>query len=150
MTSDGISDADWDRVHELAGELVDACEREEEDVEVSARQKLLAFLDHLDQVYGPKASLLATRADFVESSDDREALLQSAYSEADRLNDTTNKILVAQSLAEFYLEGVLDHEKGATWLATWRFQLGRTATEYDREELKRLEQLVRARQHNSA
>jgi len=63
MTSDGIADADWDRVHELVVDVVNASVSEDKAAEVRARASLFMLLDQLDDKYGPKPSLLATRAD---------------------------------------------------------------------------------------
>jgi hypothetical protein len=56
-------------------------------------------LDRLDRKYGVKPSLLATRADYVESSEDRERLLLAAFTEAERTADERNQELVAVLLA---------------------------------------------------
>lgn len=141
MTPDGISDSDWHRVHALAADLVNVVDSDEAE-EAIVRGELFTLLDQLDDKYGPKPSLLATRADCVESAERREELLLTAYSEASRIDDATNRMLVAQSLAELYIEECRDFAKGAAWLATWRFQLGRGATEHEKKALARLERLA--------
>ena len=142
MTSDGIAVAVWDRVHELVVDVVNASVSEDKAAEVRARASLFMLLDQLDDKYGPKPSLLATRADYVETSEHREALLRLAYAEAARGNDQKNIILVAQSLTEFYLEEDGDFDQGATWLGTWRQLLGVSPAKDDRAELARLEELL--------
>ena len=142
MTSDGIETADWDRVHELALDIVNASLAGDDAAEAGARTLLLSVLDEFDRKYGRKASLLATRADYVESSEDRERLFLAAYEEAERIGDDTNRGLIAHSLAEFYLDEIKDAERGTTWLGLWRDHLGVEPDEYDREELSRLEGLL--------
>lgn len=142
MTPDGIGDADWDHVHELAVEIVNCSAAEEEEAEARARTSLLALLDRLDEKYGPKPSLLATRADYVESSESRERLLRSAYSEAERIADEKNQELIAHSLAEFYIEDVRNLDEGARWLGIWRNALGIEPVQEDRVEVARLETIL--------
>jgi hypothetical protein len=142
MTPDGIEDADWDRIHALAVDIVSHSAREEEAEEARARALLLALLDDLDRKYGPRPSLLATRADYVESSEHRERLLRIAYAEAERLADDSNRQLIAHSLTEFYIEEVHNFDEGATWLGTWRDQLGIAPNRHDRAEVSRLERLL--------
>ena len=72
MTSDGISDADWDVVHALAVEIVNASESE---AAVRTTAALLCHLDTLEQKYGALPSILATRADYVEDAGERLRLL---------------------------------------------------------------------------
>jgi hypothetical protein len=142
MTSDGIADADWDRVHELAVAIVNASAREDEEGEARARVTLFTVLDQLDDKYGPKPSLLATRADYVESPEHREWLLRAAYTQAASRDDYKNQLLIAHSLAEFFIEEVVNLEEGAVWLATWREHLGVAPVENDGAELARLEALL--------
>ena len=143
MTSDGIDDADWSQVHELALDVANSSTAVEDANAVRARESLFALLDQLDRKYGPKPSLLATRADYVDSLESRDDLLHIAYGEAERTGDGTNLILVAHSLAEFYIEEVPNLEQGAAWLRAWRDQLGVASSEEDRAELARLECIVR-------
>ncbi len=103
-----------------------------------AEASLLALLDELDQNYGKKPSLLATRADYVESPQHREQLLREAYSESERMADGKNQELVAHSLASFYVEECRNDSEGARWLETWRRLLGVAPEQDDRNEVVRL------------
>jgi hypothetical protein len=99
-TSDGISTKDWDIVHELAVEIVNApdCEKGHH------QNRLLEYLNALEVKYGPRASISATRADYLEDDDPaREELLLRAYALAEARSDAPNLIYVAQSLAEMYV-----------------------------------------------
>src|SRR5687768_2888819 len=102
----------------------------------------MRILDDLDDKYAPKPSLLATRADYVESSEDRERLLLTAFTEAERSGDEKNRLLTADSLAHFYIEEVRAHDHGATWLGVWRDSLGTEPDSDDQRELARLESIL--------
>lgn len=142
MTSDGISAEDWSGVHELAVEIVNHSAAENHTAEARAHASLLALLDRLDQKYGQRPSLLATRADYVESADERERLLLMAFSEAERINDGGNRMLIAHSLATLYIEELRHLDEGAKWLGVWRHELGDDPAPFDREELARFETLL--------
>lgn len=73
-TSDGISSEDWDKVHELAVEIVNAGDAQSE----VHRSQLLIYLDQLEKKYGELPSILATRADYVAELKHKEALLKRA------------------------------------------------------------------------
>jgi hypothetical protein len=134
-TSDGITDYDWQRVHEIALRIANDDDRE--DV---SRAALLSLLDELEETYGPLPSLLATRADYVESTEDREGLLHVAFAEAERLGDSRNMQLVAHSLVEYYAEETLDLGQGECWFQQWRTLCsGRSE---DSAEESRLESLL--------
>jgi len=64
MTPDGISTEDWDRVHEIAVEVVNASAIEDDVLCEHHTQRLFGILDELESVYGRIPSVLATRADF--------------------------------------------------------------------------------------
>lgn len=142
MTSDGIAGADWDRVHDLAVDIVNRSAADDQAGEARARDSLVALLNQLDEKYGPKPSLLATRADYVESADERERLLLTAHSEAERIADDKNRALTAHSLAEFYVEEVRNLDEGAKWLGIWRNELGTEPVQRDLRELARLEAIL--------
>ena len=142
MTSDGVSAEDWSGVHELAVEIVNHSAAENHTAEARARASLMALLDRLDRKYGQRPSLLATRADYVESPDERERLLLMAFSEAERINDAENRMLVAHSLASLYIEELRHLDEGAKWLGVWRDELGDTPEGRDRDEVARFERIL--------
>ena len=144
MTPDGIAASDWDRVHELAVEIANCTAADDASGEACARISLMRVLDDLEQKYGKRPSLLATRADYVESLEEREWLLLAAFTEAERLGDHRNRELTADSLVHFYIEEVSDFDQGATWLAVWRDALGPEPDSDGRRELARLESILLA------
>jgi hypothetical protein len=137
-TSDGIGSAEWDVVHELAVKIVNA-----PDVEKPrCRQQLLSYLDELEGRYGPLPSIVATRADYIDSNDPaRQALLLRAHATANARGDTANLVSSAQSLAEFFLErGRL--READQWLTQMREHLNQFAhgdTDYSEYEELRAE-----------
>jgi hypothetical protein len=100
-TSDGISQQDWDLVHELAVDVVNAADDDRDQ----HRHHLLQYLDELEVRYGPRPSILATRADYLDDNDPlREELLRNAHALAESIGDERNLLYVAESLVELYLE----------------------------------------------
>jgi len=79
--------------------------------------RLREFLDELQEKYGPLPRLLATRADCVDSPEEREYWLMVAYKRAQQLADSRNLVWIAASLAAFHLEDLPEATKGAEWLA---------------------------------
>jgi hypothetical protein len=101
-TPDGISTEDWDIVHELIVDLVNAEEGPDEE---ECRHRFLKYLDELEDKYGARPSILATRADFiVDDVPRRLELFSRAYALAAEAGDARNQLHVASSLAELYIE----------------------------------------------
>ncbi len=113
-TADGISDTDWEQVKDLAARLCDAVEGSEEE-EASVKD-LMAYLDKLEGKYGPLPSILATRADFLEDYNRKEELLTRAYAAAQKLGDRKNLVDISHSLAELYVDALVDVQQGRRWL----------------------------------
>ncbi|MCZ2153501.1 MAG: hypothetical protein LC114_06310, partial [Bryobacterales bacterium] len=80
MTTDGINKTDWRSVKALAAKIANATSRNNDEAAKRGRASLLRVLDRLDLKYGPKASLLATRADYMINTKHRLRLLSEAYS----------------------------------------------------------------------
>jgi hypothetical protein len=139
-TSDGISSADWDMLRELAVQVVNAEPGEEED---ECRRRLLDYLDELEGKYGPRPSILATRADYlVDDVSARVALLNRAYALAAEAADSRNQLQIASSLAALYVEEFQDAAEANKWLD--RAQAHITAgTDVDRREYARVDKSLR-------
>ena len=124
-TSDGIATEDWDVVHTLAVEIVNA----DGDQRTQYRRRLLSLLGDLETKYGQKPSILATRADYLDADDPaREQLLLRAHSTAASDGDTANMVHTAQSSIELFLEWrrltEADH-----WLEEFRTYLDRCSSQ---------------------
>jgi hypothetical protein len=142
MTPDGISAEDWDRVHELALEVVNRSGEGEEAASESASLRLREVLDELQQRYGPLLSLLATRADYMERVEEQEYWLLAAYDQAVKLSDARNLVFIASSLATFHLETVPDPSKGAEWLSRLNQHLAVSPNAAEANEALRLQGIL--------
>ena len=145
VTPDGISTEDWDKVHELAVRVVNLSAEGLDAESDAARGELLTLLDVLDLKYGRKPSLLATRADYIDSAPEKEQCLRQAFAAAKELDDRQNLTWVAASLASFYLEDVSDIPNGASWVMTLRGLLAEAPDVSMQPELERLEKLLISR-----
>jgi hypothetical protein len=114
MKSDGISDSDWDILSDLARKVVESVDRPEDNK--SAEQRLLKFLDELEQKYGKRPSILATRAYYIDDDRERVLLLEEGYKLAAAMNDSFNRTLIASSLAQLFIEDMEDHKSGRIWV----------------------------------
>src|SRR5688572_7226647 len=112
MTSDGISTGDWDRVHELALEIVNADDDEQAD---RVRKRMVAYLDDLTRRYGELPSICATKADYVDQPAESERLLLRAFDLAVTRNDAPNIRSVSLSLAQLYSRDSLDVVAASQW-----------------------------------
>ena len=116
MTPDGISTEDWDRVHELALQVVNATTGDDEEASAAATRQILTLLDDLERKYGPLPSLLATRADYVETPSERQHWWEAAHEQALARGDRKNLVWIAASLAEFHVAEMNDQIAGRTWV----------------------------------
>ena len=143
-TTDGISTEDWDVVHGLAVDVVNAPDSDKSD----PTRQLLDYLEALEVKYGPLPSILSTRADYLEDDDPaREALLVRAHALAEARGDTANVVLAAQSLAELHL-GKKNLPEADGWLSRMReHMLARGDADYS--EYDRLRAMYRGFAMNS-
>jgi hypothetical protein len=116
VTPDGISTEDWDRVHQLAADVVNASTDGDTAAADAASLRIRDVLDELQKKYGPLPSLLATRADYVDGLEEREYWLMAAYEQAQARGDLKNRVWLASSLASFHLEEAGDPVTGEQWL----------------------------------
>jgi hypothetical protein len=116
MTSDGIDGSDWDRIHELAVDIVNASAEGDDDS--AERTRLFEALDALECKYGRLPSIVATRGDFAESVDEQVTLLLEAFALATARGDHSNRLHIADSLARAYVEELFDADRGRQWLDT--------------------------------
>src|SRR5438094_3104927 len=122
-TSDGINTEDWNSVHELALAVVNADDGSVE--ERLCRVRLLEYLDELESKYGPRPSILATRADYlVDDVPGRIALLTRAYALAAEAVDSRNQLQIASSLAALHVEELEDAAEARRWLTRAQAHLG--------------------------
>ena len=132
-TPDGISADDWERIHELAVDIVNA----DEDDSEAYRTRLLDYLYSLEEKYGELPSILATRADYTNDLSLKKRLLARAYGLAMARGDDRNALYIAHSLAELSIEEFRDAKEGCKWLDCVKQHLTQVddswfAGEYDR------------------
>jgi hypothetical protein len=113
-TSDGIAKSDWTRVEALAQEIAELAE-DEDTSRRDAIRRLFGVLDELEQKYGSKPSLMATRADYLDE-DGRATLLEKAFALASSIGDGANRTFISSSLAEFYADDLKDLERAKYWV----------------------------------
>jgi hypothetical protein len=142
-TPDGISDADWEVVRDLAADVVN--NSEDEPTAAGLRQRLLYHLASFEAKYGVLPSILATRADYIAEDDleGRLALLLRAHSLAATRGDYRNLLYTASSLASLYLETLRDAQRGREWLQSARGLLTLLEDKSEIDELARLEVVLR-------
>lgn len=134
-TSDGISGEDWDVIHGLAVELVNAVDGDDEP---ACRAKLMQYLDRLEAKDGELPSILATRADYTQEAETKERLLRRAYDLAELRGDAQNCLHVAHSLADLYIEERRDPQAGSPWLERLRLHARKAEDRFYVEESGRL------------
>lgn len=139
-TSDGIDDDDWDRVHELALEVLGANTEQET---AARKSEMLRHLDTLEEKYGVLPSILATRADYIDDLATKESLLWRASALAEERSDVKNILEVTHSLAELYIDEGLNLVKGREQLEHLKQLLDKTSDSFLMEEHERLSNIVR-------
>ena len=114
MTSDGISAEDWDRVHDLAVDVVNCAD--DSVAWTAARRAMRDYLRELHDKYGDRPSLWATEADYADSPHETEELFLKAFDLAVRIEDEKNQKAIALSLAGMYATDLMDVDTARMWL----------------------------------
>lgn len=141
MTPDGISDEDWDKIRSAAVEIVNANDTPEE---ARSYDQMLRALDQLEAKYGTLPSILATRADDVSDPLQSAALLERAYELAVERDDRLNRLEIADSLAQVWIDDLADVDAGTRWLAVFAEELRGQGDQFLIETFQRLERRVDA------
>jgi hypothetical protein len=139
-TSDGIDGDDWDRVHELALEVLGATTEQET---AACKSEMLSYLDTLEEKYGVLPSILATRADYIDDLATKESLLLRASALAEQRSDIKNTLEVTHSLAQLYIDEGLNVVKGREQLGRLKQLLDKTSDSSLMEEHERLSDRIR-------
>jgi hypothetical protein len=144
MTPDGISDADWTRIRDLAAAAVEASSG---DDALRGRQRLgelFSLLDALEAQYGRRASLLATRADFTADEGEKLGLLEEAYAIAGESGDVENAVWIADALASLHIDDRRDPIEGGRWLEAYSEALTAAGDDVDIRPFQALKERLRA------
>jgi hypothetical protein len=114
-TSDGIPLDAWSRIHEIsllhAKGVTGARNKGAEE----ARRAMLRALNALEDRFGKRPSILATKGEYVKHSSRRKRLLLDAFDSARRRRDKKNMTLIASSLAEFFMDEGSDLPRARVW-----------------------------------
>jgi hypothetical protein len=144
MTSDGISSEDWERVHELALDIVNAPDSDDR----KAYDELIAYLDQLRIKYGERASLLATQADYVDDPREAERLLLKAFDIAIAQGDVPNVREISLSLADLYANDLKDVVAASRWLEISAAHI-EDRDEMSRAEYQHIQEMIERLKHSS-
>lgn len=137
MTSDGISSEDWNQVHELAVELVNAPDDESEPV----RQRLFECLRRLTAKYGELPSILATHADYVDDPRESERLFLRAFDIAQARGDRAYIREISLSLADLYVNTLRDAADATRWLEVANAYMS-ADSEMDKSEYQGIQEAI--------
>lgn len=138
MTPDGITNRDWALVKHTAYKLANATASNDCRSAARANRSLFALLGRLEAKYGPRPSLLATRADYMPSSREKLALLLRAHKLAKMSHDGLNVELICSSLAKLYLDDMCCLKEGKKWLARYKEALARNHESGEHRTLREL------------
>ena len=128
-TRDGVSAADWTKLFGYAEEYLNA--EDKIDKERASRARILRFVRFLEKKYGKKASLLATKADYLVKNGRRRMLLWTdAFRIAESADDHLNCVYVAASVIEFLRESDCDPATITSWLSKLRAALRKRPDDY--------------------
>ncbi len=119
-TPDGIADADWNEIEQLARAVAEAAITDDSLLYASAVDELQKRLAKLQSRYGPLPSILATMADFTENDRDAIHMLETAFFAAKERDDTRNMTYIASSIAQRYVEDLSDLASGQDWVDVLR------------------------------
>ena len=137
MTSDGISNEDWDQVHELVLDVVNASDADSDQ----NLDRLFGFLRTLEAKYGERPSILATQADYALDRRESERLLLRAFDLALASGDGPNIREISLSLAELYATDLKQLGDAIRWLEVAGAYI-RPESEADRLEYERIQSSI--------
>jgi hypothetical protein len=128
--TDGITTTDWDRIHQLSVDVMNAAAADEERARA---RDLLRALDELEYRYGPVPTILATRGDYLEDAGEAITSLLRAWDGFSERGDRQNQFWVATSIVDRYVE-LNDAANASGWLEIAR-EHANPDSRYDRAEL---------------
>ncbi len=114
-----------------------------------ATHELVALASELEAKYGPLPALLAIRADYVGSLEERESLLHDTYREAEVRRDGGYKLWAAASLASHYVDAISDLIKAEHWVSLAEAQSRIVDDPRLHEDVDRLRGILTARQRRA-
>jgi hypothetical protein len=142
MTSDGIHEADWLPVRQIASKIVELISVGRAREAEAAKIEMLSCLDRLEARYGRRPSILATRADYCEEPEQRISLLKEAFALAKAAGDKSNCTGIASSLAQLLIEDAEKHDAGEEWLGVLADCLAEHWDDFEHNEYVRLKRAL--------
>jgi hypothetical protein len=114
MTPDRIPTSEWDRVHELAVEIVNASMQNDAVLSDAKTEEMLCYLRDLRERHGDLPSILGTLGDYTDDEIERYDLYARGVAEARRIGDQKNLEILVESVLELEC---LDQDQRAYWQA---------------------------------
>jgi len=142
MTSDGISTRDWNGILDISARIANAAMADDECLSKTLKEKLLAELQKLEIKYGTLPSIIATKADCVDSVDERIALLKRALMLASERGDEKNQVFITSSISQIYVEEIHDLIEGTEWVSMLEDLLEKYWDEEEYAESRRLRGMI--------
>jgi hypothetical protein len=90
---------EWSEVHQIACDIANSSLMDDDVLVAHHHERMTELLDRLDAIYGPNASLIATRADYADDLVERRQLYDSALKLARYTFDTTEEVEILESIA---------------------------------------------------
>lgn len=103
---------EWERVIEKACDIANTTTDEDDPMYAMHVESMMRLLDELEAKYGPQSRILATRADYIESSSERRALYAQALDLARKAQDVDEIEEITDSIHQLGQEA--QAERGAS------------------------------------
>lgn len=112
-TSDGIKDRDWDRVKELACDMVNMSAMDHDTT--NERKRIITYLESLVGKYGRLPSIISTMSEYINNTTEELQLLKESYCTACEIDDAFSKAIISSSLTEYYIDNDLSVDLQSYW-----------------------------------
>jgi hypothetical protein len=136
MTPDGISTEEWDRVHAIAVDIVNASAMDDGVLCAHHTERLFDLLDQLEAIYGRIPSLLDTRADYTDDPAVAIALYEEALAGTE---DPALSILALPSLIRLKIEECHDESSISSRISQLEQLIDPEKCSFELDELRRLQ-----------
>ena len=124
-----LNDKDLDNLRNMIIDIANIAIENPNDYELH-RTSLLYHLSKLRLRYGEQPILLSTKADFIESEEERILLYKRAVELSLDILDIPCLTQSAESLAEIYIEDRLDATHGLLWLNKLKLYINEYGDDY--------------------
>jgi len=149
MTSDGISNEDWEKIEELALAIVSAIQADDDIMSKIQCEYLHLALDSLEEIYGRLPSILATRGDFARDGENPIPFWEEAYGLALQRNDLKNVLYLSSSLANHYNDAK-ERDSALKWLVIGEKALSQYYDDFESNNLKEIRECLEKEMNDRA